>query len=236
MQPLRVFVGYDSREPAAYHTFAHSLLRHASRPIAIIPLVQDQLRTAGLYTRERGVTEATEFSMTRFLVPYLCGYSGMAIFADCDMLAQADIYELLDAKGEHAVWCCQHDYVPTSATKMEGQVQTAYPRKNWSSLMLFNNGSCHALTPSYVNRASGLDLHRFNWLHESDPVGALPLEWNWLVGEYAPNPAAKILHFTEGGPWFRDYQRVDHADLWRTEHSLITPRTTWAKESWFANG
>lgn len=225
MKPLAIYIGYDSREPVAFHVCAHSILQHASAPVAIIPLVQSQLRAAGLYTRERGATEATEFSMTRFLVPYLSGYEGLSVFMDCDMVVQADIHQLArehaanialwEARNhtQPAVSVCQHDYVPKEAIKMDGQVQTTYPRKNWSSLMVFTNSRCQALTPEYVNTASGLDLHRFNWLKD-DQIGALPLEWNWLVGEYEPNPDAKILHYTNGGPWFTDHRKCDHAADW----------------------
>lgn len=214
---LRVFIGYDSREPVAYHVAAHSILTTASAPVAIVPLVQSQLRTAGLYTRERGATEATEFSMTRFLVPYLSGYEGVSVFMDCDMVVRDDIYCMVryhqSLTDGAAVSVCKHDYTPRDAIKMDGQVQTTYPRKNWSSFMVFDNAQCRALTPEYVNQATGAQLHRFQWCAESK-VGALPLEWNWLVGEYPPNPDAKILHYTNGGPWFWETRRCDHAAEW----------------------
>lgn len=220
--PLRVFIGWDSREVLAYHVLCQSIIQHASGPVAIIPLVQSSLRERGLYWRERSQTESTEFSLTRFLVPYLSGYGDWSIFMDCDMLCQGDVYDLLKlakaderARSYGSVWCVQHDYTPKTARKMDGCVQTTYPRKNWSSVMVFRNKFCERLTPDYVNTASGLDLHRFAWAG-IDPlnVRALPPEWNWLVGEYPPNPEAKLLHYTLGGPWFRDYQHCDHADRW----------------------
>jgi hypothetical protein len=198
---------------------AHSILTRASIPVAIIPLVQSQLRAMGCYTRTRGPTESTEFSLTRFLVPYLSGFRGVSVFMDCDMLCLADVAELLPARG--AVSVCQHDYTPSTETKMEGQVQTAYPRKNWSSLMVFNNASCLTLQPDYINQATGLSLHRFHW-KDDKAIGSLPLEWNWLVGEYEPNPNAKLLHYTLGGPWFSDYQGCDYADLWHAEYRAMT--------------
>jgi hypothetical protein len=238
MQPLRIFIGYDSREPVTYHVAAHSILTRASGPVGIIPLVQSQLRAAGLYTRARGPTEATEFSMTRFLVPYLSGYEGVSIFMDCDMLCRADIYDLpVRSLDLPPVAVCEHNYTPRDAIKMDGQVQTTYPRKNWSSLIVFNNERCQALTPEYVNSASGLDLHRFNWLGDYAPIGSLLLEWNWLVGEYEPNPNAKMLHYTNGGPWFRDYQNCDHADLWRAEYLAMTDpmrASLYNKDAWQA--
>lgn len=223
---LRVFLGFDSREPVAYHVAAHSILTTASAPVAIIPLVQNQLRTAGLYTRERGATEATEFSMTRFLVPYLSAYTGVSVFMDCDMVVRADIHSVPMHTGtwagrdRPAVWCCQHDYAPKSAIKMDGQTQTTYPRKNWSSFMVFNNAKCQALTPEYVNTATGMQLHRLQWATD-DQIGSLPLEWNWLVGEYPPNPDAKILHYTNGGPWFWETRNCDHRADWMDAYEAM---------------
>lgn len=223
--PLRIFIGYDGRESAAYHVLSHSILRRASCPVAITPLVQQALRDSKLYWRERGPTESTEFSLTRFLIPALCDYEGFAVFLDSDMLMRADVAELWayiaaymseTARAPKALLCCQHDYTPTEGTKFLGHVQTAYPKKNWSSFVVWNNAMCRALTPDYVNTASGLDLHRFNWLPE-EQVGSLPLTWNHLVGEYPPSETAKNLHFTLGGPYFDETQDCDHADDWRAE-------------------
>ena len=214
---LSVFIGYDPDETVAYHTLAHSILRRASIPVSIAPLMRRQL--GAMYRRERGPTESTEFSLTRFLVPALSGYRGWSVFMDCDMLCRADIAGLaaeIDRQPDRAVLVCQHDYVPKTERKFLGRVQTKYPRKNWSSLMVFNNPRCSALTPDYVNTASGLDLHRFKWLADA-AIGALPLEWNWLVGEYDRNPEAKIAHFTLGGPYFEAYRSCDYADEWFEE-------------------
>jgi hypothetical protein len=215
---FHVFIGYDSRESVAYHTLAHSILRRASVPVSIAPVMQSQLK--GLYTRPRGPTESTEFSLTRFLVPALSGYRGWSMFMDCDMLCRADIAELAalrDQAADKAVLVCKHDYVPKTRRKFLDQVQTRYERKNWSSLMLFNNERCRALTPQYVNNATGLDLHRFKWTDDAS-IGGLPLEWNWLVGEYDASPAAKIVHYTLGGPWFDEYRTCDYAGEWLEEN------------------
>lgn len=227
-EPLRIFIGWDGREAIAWHVLAHSILARSSIPVALIPLRQDALRSMGIYTRERGPTESTEFSLTRFLVPYLSGYWGTSIFMDCDMLCRVDIADLIaecgrlavkclkDGKPEPALYVCQHDYEPSETTKFLGNVQTVYPRKNWSSFMVFKNQKCNGLTPEYVNAATGLELHRFHWLPD-DLLCGLPLEWNWLVGEYAPNPAAKVLHWTLGGPWFPETASADHCDEWFAE-------------------
>ena len=215
---FQVYIGYDAKESVAYHTLAHSILRRSSIPVSIAPVMQSQLN--GLYTRPRGPTESTEFSLTRFLVPALSGYRGWSMFMDCDMLCRADIAELAalrDQAADKAVLVCQHDYVPKTKRKFLDQVQTKYERKNWSSLMLFNNERCRSLSPQYVNSATGLDLHRFKWMDDAS-IGGLPLEWNWLVGEYDANPAAKIVHYTLGGPWFDEYRDCHYADEWLEEN------------------
>ena len=214
---LHVYIGFDPREAVAFYTLAHSILERSSIPVSIAPLMRDQLRS--LYWRERGPTESTEFSMTRFLVPALSEYRGWSLYMDCDMLCRTDIAQLasfVESEKGKAVLVCKHDYVPKTERKFLDQVQTRYARKNWSSLMLFNNERCRALTPDYVNSASGLDLHRFAWV-EDRLIGELPLEWNWLVGEYAFNPAAKIAHYTLGGPYFEEYRSCDYADEWFAE-------------------
>ena len=212
---LHVYIGFDPREVVAFYTLAHSILERSSIPVSIAPLMRDQLR--GLYWRERGPTESTEFSMTRFLVPALSEYRGWSLYMDCDMLCRVDIAQVVSLKDDaKAVMVCKHEYVPKTERKFLDQVQTRYARKNWSSLMLFNNERCRALTPEYVNSASGLDLHRFAWV-EDRLIGELPLEWNWLVGEYAFNPAAKIAHYTLGGPYFEEYRSCDYADEWFAE-------------------
>lgn len=221
---LRFFVGYDSREALSYYVFMHSIARRASIPVSVQPIMLSQL--GELYRRPRGVTESTEFSIARFLVPYLAGYNGWAVFADCDMLCLADVAELqslIDKNSDKALLVCKHDYTPKSDTKFLGQQQSVYPRKNWSSLMVMNTEKCRMLTPDYVNTATGLELHRFKWLDDS-LIGDLPLDWNHLVGEYPPNPDAKLLHYTLGGPWFPETESCDHADLWRSELSAMMGR------------
>ncbi|CAN6233109.1 unnamed protein product [Urochloa humidicola] len=228
-EPFRVFVGYDSREDIAYRVCRRSLLRRSSIPLEVIPIVQQELREAGLYWRERGPTESTEFSFTRFLTPHLAGYRGWALFVDCDFLFVADVAELLrlipDDPRRHAVMCVHHDYAPTEATKMDGAVQTMYPRKNWSSMVLFNCGhpkNVAALTPEAVSTRSGAYLHRFMWL-DDDEVGEVPFVWNFLVGHNRVDPddeagtAPRAIHYTSGGPWFERYRNCEFADLWVQE-------------------
>jgi hypothetical protein len=218
---LNIYIGYDPRESVALYTLAHSILRRSSIPVAISPLVQGQLRH--LYRRPRGPTESTEFSMTRFLVPALSGYQGWSMFMDCDMLCRTDIAALaaeIERQPDKAVLVCKHDYVPRTERKFLGHVQTKYTRKNWSSLMLFNNARCRSLTADYVNTATGLELHRFAWVDDT-AIGELALEWNWLVGEYEYNPNARIVHFTIGGPYFPAYRECDYAAEWFAERDSM---------------
>ena len=218
---LNIYIGYDPRESIAFHVLAHSLLRRSSVPLSVSPLVRSQL--SSIYTRPRGPIESTEFSMTRFLVPYLSGYAGWSLYMDCDMLCRTDIAALaaeIGRQADKAVVVCKHDYVPKTERKFFDQVQTKYSRKNWSSLMLFNNERCRALSPDYVSSASGLELHRFAWT-EDRLIGKLEPEWNWLVGEYPHNAAARIVHFTLGGPYFPEYRACDYADEWFEERYLM---------------
>lgn len=211
---LKVFIGYDPNETVAYHVLAHSILRHASGPISITPLKLDQLPM----TRERTPTQSTEFSFSRFLVPWLCGYRGKALFMDCDMLARADISELFNVRYSEPVCVVKHDYTPKVGNKFLDQVQTNYQKKNWSSVMLFNNDMCRSLTPAVVNRATGLYLHQFMWAEE---VGSLDKDFNHLVGEYPPNPDAKIVHYTLGTPCFAKYADCEFSKEWREERSMM---------------
>ena len=210
---IRVFVGYDDNEKVAFSTLSHSLLKHATQPIAITPIRLQNIKD--VFVRERLPIQSTEFAFSRFLVPYLCNYSGHAIFMDCDMLSRSDISELWRQRTtKYAVQCVQHDYTPTSTVKFLNQPQTPYPKKNWSSMMLFNNAKCTALTPDYVNSATGLELHQFKWLENEELIGKIDEEWNWLVGEYEYNSNAKLVHYTEGGPYFKKYKNCDYAKEW----------------------
>ena len=215
---MRVFIGWDSRENDAYEVCVHTLLKHSSMPLDIVPLKQKQLRIRCLYTREETAV-STEFAFTRFLTPHLSDYSGWSLFIDCDFLFTKDVAELYNMRDDqYALMCVKHDYVPKDSVKMDGQKQVAYPRKNWSSCILWNCGheSNQILTPQIVNSeyVSGAFLHRFQWLDDRE-IGELPLEWNWLEGEYdkPENPPA-VIHYTNGGPWFEECQDVDYADLW----------------------
>lgn len=217
----RLFVGYDPDEALAWSVFAHSIQKRASQPVSITPLMLSQL--GRIFVRERDPLQSTDFAFTRFLVPYLCGYEGWAIFADGDMICRADILELWELRDDqYAVMVVKHEHDGTEGSKFLGRQQTAYPRKNWSSVMLFNNHRCHALTPDYVNTASGLDLHRFHWLPmDGRDIGELPAAWNHLVGVRAPNPDAKLVHYTLGLPFWTGYNECEYAREWRAERESM---------------
>ena len=212
---LKIFIGYDSNEIVAYHTAVQSIIDVTKHPVSITPLCLDHLE--GVYKKERDFRQSTEFSMTRFLVPYLSEYKGFSLFMDCDVLVKADPHFMLlneFSTPDKAVYVAKHDYTPTSERKFLDQIQTKYEKKNWSSVMYFDNEKCKKLTPEYVNNATGLELHQFKWLDDERLIGDLPFEWNHLVGEYSPNPDAKIVHFTKGTPCFNGYEVQEHSDSW----------------------
>ena len=218
---LDVFIGYDAHEIVAYHVLCQSIAERTSVPARFTPLCLSSL--GRVFARERLPEQSTDFAFSRFLTPHLSGFAGWSLFMDCDMLMRADPAELFALRDDrYAVMVCQHDYTPKEDTKFLGQVQTKYEKKNWSSVMLFNNARCRALTPEYVSTATGLELHQFRWLEDEALVGSLPLEWNWLVGEYEHNPAAKNAHFTLGGPYFADTAQCDYADEWRAALARTT--------------
>lgn len=210
---INIFIGYDSKEKIAHHILSESILRHSTKPVAITPIYLPNIKDD--FVRERNTISSTEFSFSRFIIPHLMNYQGWALFMDCDMLMMADIAELWRLRDDkYAVQVCKHDYTPKDETKFLGQVQTKYPKKNWSSFMLMNCKKCTTLTPEYVNKASGLELHQFKWLENEELIGSLPLEWNWLVGEYPYKKEVKSVHYTDGGPYFEDYNNCDYSSEW----------------------
>jgi lipopolysaccharide biosynthesis glycosyltransferase len=220
---VKVFVGYDSREEIAWQVCRQSLLRH-SESVDVIPLRQDVLRELGLYTRPHDQGASTEFSLTRFLTPYLAAQAGWVVFCDCDFLFTSDIAEVFEGLDpDKALYCVQHEYTPAHAIKMDGKQQTTYPRKNWSSFMVFNcdHPDVKALTPRVVSSATPAFLHRFEWIRDQSAIGALPLDWNYLEGEYPKlDQTPRAIHFTNGGPWFAEWQNCDYAELWLQERDL----------------
>lgn len=236
---FKIFVGWDSREAIAYQVCKHSIFKNSKHgyDIEVIPLIQDELRAQELYWRDEDKLGSTEFTFTRFLVPELCNFKGWAVFCDCDFLFNTDIEKLFRlADPRYALMCVQHDYNPDNAVKMDGKVQHQYPRKNWSSMMLFNceHPSNKKLTKELVNNPDidGKYLHRFSWLDDKE-IGKLPVHWNWLVGWYdqSKDGKPKALHYTEGGPWFKEYERCEYAVDWllmeKDYNKAVTKEKRW---------
>ena len=217
---INVFIGYDPREAVAYSVLAHSIHARATVPVAIAPLMLSELN--GILTRERHPLQSTDFSFSRFLTPFLSGFAGWSIFMDCDMLVLDDISRLYSLRDErYAVMVVKHDHVPRESRKFFGQPQTPYGKKNWSSVVLFNNAKCGALTPDYVNTASGLDLHQFKWLSDDELIGEIPSRWNHLVGYHPPRGDAALVHYTLGGPYFDEFRDCEYAEQWRREREAM---------------
>lgn len=220
MNVVRVFVGYDADEALAFSVFAHSVHRRASLPVSVQPVMLSQLKAA--FDRPRDPLQSTAFSFSRFLVPWLCGFEGWALFCDGDMICQADIAELWALRdGRCKVQVVKRETQACSPKKFLDRPQSAYPRKNWSSVMLFNCARCQVLTPEYVATAPGLDLHGFSWIENAADIGALPAGWNHLVGVDAPDGAAKIVHYTLGMPFFHGYSECEFASDWRSERDAM---------------
>ena len=217
---INVYIGYDPREAVAFSVLSYSIQARASAPVSIVPLMLSQLE--GVLTRERHPLQSTDFSFSRFLTPHLSGHTGWSVFMDCDMLMLEDIanlYKLCDDR--YAVMVVKHDHVPKETKKFLGEPQSKYDKKNWSSVMLFNNARCRALTPEYVNKASGLELHQFKWLASDDLIGALPDRWNHLVGYNAQRKDAALVHYTQGGPYFNDYRDCEYSREWFAERDSM---------------
>jgi hypothetical protein len=229
MTPLKVYVGYDQRERDAFMVTVDSLLRHASAPVSITGLNIRQLNRQAVMLRPvrydegqmwdviSNAPQSTEFASSRFLTTILA-QEGMALFVDGDTVFKRDVYQMVQEVYEgrsKAVYVVKHGYTPQAGLKMDQQYQTAYPRKNWSSVMLFDcdHPSNQRLTLNLINTLPGRDLHRFCWLRDYE-IGSLGAEWNWLVGEQPKPEHLGIAHFTLGGPWLPNWQEHQHDEIW----------------------
>ena len=230
-ESLKIFIGYDSRQDVdplgkgivnpPYEVCKASIRKYNSN-IQIIPIKLDELIEAGVYDREKDPLASTEFTYSRFLVPYLSNFKGISLFCDSDFLWQTDITDVLNYfDSKYSVMCCQHEYTPTNNTKMDGLKQIVYPRKNWSSLMLFNcsDWHCKDLIPEVINEQSPKYLHRMMWT-EDEKIGKIPLEYNWLEGDYDSSVNPKAIHFTNGGPW-HDTWEGDYRHNWINQYEML---------------
>lgn len=213
-----IYIGWDSKEDAAYQACKKSLQLHSSIPLNIIPIKQQELRQKNIYTRKIDPLSSTEFTFTRFLVPQLNNWNGWALYIDCDFIFLDDVKKLFDqADDRYALMCVQHDYKPTSKIKMNGKQQHIYPRKNWSSAILFNCGHpAHKKIDVNDQTKDGKWFHRFSWLDDSE-IGKISHEWNWLVNWYQEpkDGSPKALHYTEGGPWFEEYKDCEYSEEYK---------------------
>jgi lipopolysaccharide biosynthesis glycosyltransferase len=215
---IDVFIGYDPREAIAYHTCVNSIIRHSSKPVRLIPLALNLLEDYD----EHHTDGSNHFIYSRFLVPYLCGFSGHAIYIDGDMILRDDIYKLWELRENGKdVQVVKHSYETKMTEKYLGSKNENYPRKNWSSVILWNcsNHPNRKLTPEYIQKSTGKHLHRFEWI-DDDRIGELPKEWNWLPDEYGANPDAKLVHYTLGTPSFYDFATTPMGDEWHRERIL----------------
>ena len=226
-----VYIGYDTREDIAYQVSKYSII-NKSNNILVHPLKLAELKDNKLYWREEDKLGSTEFTFSRFLVPELNQFKGWALFCDCDLLFMADINNLFAlADDKYALMCVQHDYNPGEGLKMDGKQQTVYPRKNWSSVVLWNCGheSNKKINRELVNNpdTTGKYLHRFSWLEDHE-IGSIPHHWNWLAGWYEEpkDGKPKAIHYTEGGPWFENYRFCEYHQLWKDTLSEMMDNKT----------
>ena len=219
IEKINIVIGFDQRESVAYHTFTQSIIEKASLPVSFMPLAINTLKGY----EETHTDKSNDFIYSRFLTPYLNDFKGWAIFADGDMICQTDIKELWDLRDESkALLVVKHDYQTKVHQKYLGNINESYPRKNWSSVILWNcsHPKHKILTPNFIANQTGKYLHRFSWLEDAD-IGGLPKEWNWLAIEYPENRNAKLIHYTLGTPCFKDYQTTDMADIWHQVQKRI---------------
>ena len=216
---VKIYIGFDQREAVVYHTFVQSLIENASIPLDITPLAVRNLKGY----EEKHEDKSNDFVYSRFLTPFLNDFKGWAIFADGDMICQADIKELLDLRDDSkALQVVKHDYKTKAYQKYLGNINQDYPRKNWSSVILWNcaHPKHKILTPDFIANQPGKYLHRFSWLEDSE-IGELPKEWNWLATEYPNNNQANIIHYTLGTPCFKDYRNTEMSDIWLKQYDRM---------------
>jgi lipopolysaccharide biosynthesis glycosyltransferase len=211
---LRIFIGYDNREKIAYHVLSKSIIENSSIPVTITPIKLENLKK--FYKRKKGLKDSTEFSISRFLTPYLSNYEGYSLFLDCDFIVKGDIAQLLaiiKKDKNKALWCVKHNHNPKEIRKFLGEKQLKYNKKNWSSFVIYNNNKCKVLKPNLVSKANGLYLHQFKWIKDS-LIGSLPSSWNVLVGYQKIPKKFNALHYTKGGPYFKEFRSSPGAKYW----------------------
>jgi lipopolysaccharide biosynthesis glycosyltransferase len=212
LNKITMVVGFDQREAVAYHTFCQSIIEKSTVPVQFIPLAKNSLH----FYNEKHNDGSNSFIYSRFLTPYLCDFEGYAIYADGDMVCNTDLSEIADLfDASKAVQLVKHDYKTKRTIKYFGNENANYPRKNWSSLVIFNcqHPSNKILTPQFIQEHDGAYLHRFSWLQD-DEIGALDVKWNYLAIEYPSCDDAKLIHYTLGTPCLKDFKETEMSDVW----------------------
>ena len=212
---IKIFIGYDKNEVIAYHVCVNSLIRHSSELLSITPLAENNLP----YYKETHTDGSNSFIYRRFLVPELMNYKGWALYIDGDMIVREDIVKLWNLRdNSKAVVCVHHNYKTKKKKKYFKNKNENYPRKNWSSVILWNcaHSANKILTSNYISRNSGSTLHRFKWLKD-ELIGELPINWNWLPDEFGENYNASLVHYTLGLPCFKDHANTPMASEWHKE-------------------
>ena len=225
---LYIFIGLTHERPFVTEVCKESILQH-NPDASIFPMHPQHL---GGWTRKRAPDQNTDHAIARFMCPAFCKFEGYSIFMDDDFIVECNLMETLRYINDmQAVSVVQHNYTPTKskyiASGVKDEYNSAFPRKNWASFMLFNNGhpDCRKLTLSYVNNAPASDLMHFRWT-ETPFIGKMPIHYNFLVGEYNPIKNIKIYHYTLGGPWANETKSCDFAKKWLYYEKKLKKRLT----------
>ena len=214
---MRIFIGHDSKHPQATKVCRASMESYNSK-LNITYVDKQHLKKYGFYGREDLSTESTEFSFTRFYVPMLCNYEGIALFCDNDFLWKCDPLEVEKYLGDNDIAVVKHKDYEALGIKMDGKENKSYPRKNWSSLIIYNCSKLKNLTKEYLDNASPADLHELKWANK---IGEIPRSYNHLVGVYKPHNKIKALHYTNGGPWFDKYKDAELSEEWWSTYESL---------------
>jgi len=219
LNKITVVVGFDQREAIAYHSFCQSILEKSTIPVQFIPLAINSL----YFYIENHNDGSNNFIYSRFLTPYICDFKGFAVYADGDMICNADILELADLfDTSKAVQLVKHEYKTKRSIKYFGNENKNYPRKNWSSMVIFNcqHPANSVLTPQFIQEHDGAFLHRFQWLQD-DEIGELDSTWNYLAIEYKPRKEAKLIHYTLGTPCLEDFKNTEMSEIWWNTYGRV---------------
>jgi lipopolysaccharide biosynthesis glycosyltransferase len=210
---MKIFIGCDEQFEENIDIQIESIFKNTNSKIDIKLLRLEELKD--ILWREKDPKQTTDSAFTRWLVPYLSNYQGWSLYMDSDMFCRDDVKKIFQLKNEDkTVMVVKNDSYHAQLKKFNGQIQTDYERKNWSSLILFNNQKCKKLNANYINTAKGLELHQFKWLGD-EQIGELPKEWNYLVEVDEKMLDPKNVHWTLGGPWFENKKDVEYSSEWK---------------------